>query len=417
MLQQQAPRSDAARALLWRETASTMLARPRPAARNTHGVLTDLGRRAHWSTGSFPAVGVLALFRDEAMYLTEWLTHYAAEGVTQFVLLDQSSADNGVELVLRFAQQHPWLNVSLHAAPEPRQQNRHYARHLHRLTTDWVLIVDIDEFVYARLEFATLPQYLLNLTRVQPAAGMVAIPWKVFGAFTKKAYQIMHPVSVISNLTLRHSIGRNKYPLGTVEYKSLLRLSALRAHLGLAPAASLVEDVLPKGPSSSPELHLHHAVEGLRTVLPDGTELDRHRARATAGSQRDGRRPAKVTNLTEQIINAWPVHLNHYRLGSCEFWYRVKLMRGDAADLGPRGSGLVGRDWSVFREINRYASREEDLELRGKRGGTSWAASLAVVHREWPRYVSRRRDPANGGRSLRARSVPPDCQRALEGVS
>jgi len=98
-----------------------------------------------------PTVGVLALFRDEAMYLTEWLTHYAAEGVTQFVLLEnQLSVDNSVELVHRFAQQNPWLNVSLHTAREPRQQNRHYARHLHRVTTDWVLIVDLDEFAYAR---------------------------------------------------------------------------------------------------------------------------------------------------------------------------------------------------------------------------------------------------------------------------
>ena len=111
------------------------------------------------------------------------------------------------------------------------------------------------------------------------------------------------------------------------------------------------------------------------------------------------------------------MHLNHYRLGSCEFWYRVKLMRGGAADLGPRGSGLVGRGWSVFREQNRYASRDEDPELRRKRGGRSWTELLAGVHREWPRYLKRRRDPANGERSLQARSVPGDCQRALKGVS
>ena len=64
-----------------------------------------------------PTVGVLALFRDEAMYLTEWLTHYTAEGVTQFILLEnQLSVDNSVELVHRFAQQNPSLNVSLHTA-------------------------------------------------------------------------------------------------------------------------------------------------------------------------------------------------------------------------------------------------------------------------------------------------------------
>ena len=67
-----------------------------------------------------PTVGVLALFRDEAMYLTEWLTHYAAEGVTQFVLLEnQLSVDNSVELVHRFAQQNPCAMAQRELAHRP----------------------------------------------------------------------------------------------------------------------------------------------------------------------------------------------------------------------------------------------------------------------------------------------------------
>ena len=32
------------------------------------------------------------------MYLTEWLTHHAAEGITQFVLLDQLMRGDAVDL-------------------------------------------------------------------------------------------------------------------------------------------------------------------------------------------------------------------------------------------------------------------------------------------------------------------------------
>ena len=79
------------------------------------------------------------------------------------------------------------------------------------------------------------------------------------------------------------------------------------------------------------------------------------------------------------------MHLNHYRLGSCEFWYRVKLMRGGAADVaaGP----AFRRSWAVFGQTNYYANKVPDSELRRKRGGNMWAAALAAVHREWPQFT------------------------------
>ena len=209
------------------------------------------------------------------------------------------------------------------SANEPQQQNRHYARHLHRLSTDWVLIVDVDEFAYARNRVATLPHVLAS---IDPTVGLVAVPWKVFGA----RFQVLHPVSVITNLTRRHNIGKNTiFPGHSVEYKCFLRLSALRTHLGLSPTASLVEGVLPIGPSSSPEINLHHAVEGLHAVLPDGTELSKYRVRLPTDATAGGRAnyAGKAWNLTPQLVQRWPVHLNHYRLGSCEFWYRVRPHR------------------------------------------------------------------------------------------
>ena len=239
---------------------------------------------------------------------------------TQFVLLNQHSADNSEILVRQFSLAHPALDLRVFSANEPRQQNRHYARHLHRLSTDWVLIVDVDEFAYARNRVATLPHVLAS---IDPTVGLVAVPWKVFGA----RFQVLHPASVINNLTRRHNIGRNTiFPGHSVEYKCFLRLSALRTHLGLSPTASLVEGVLPIGPSSSPEINLHHAVEGLHAVLPDGTELSKYRVRLPTDARAGGRAnyAGKAWNLTPQLVQRWPVHLNHYRLGSCEFWYRVR---------------------------------------------------------------------------------------------
>ena len=48
-------------------------------------------------------LGVLALFQNEATRVSEWMTHHTVEGVSQFVLLDQESTDNTVQLVRNFA--------------------------------------------------------------------------------------------------------------------------------------------------------------------------------------------------------------------------------------------------------------------------------------------------------------------------
>ena len=69
-----------------------------------------------------PTLGVLAIFRDEAQIMHEWLLHYTAEGVCQFVLLDQESTDNGTRAALEFAEMHPQLDITVLPAVGNYQQ-------------------------------------------------------------------------------------------------------------------------------------------------------------------------------------------------------------------------------------------------------------------------------------------------------
>ena len=41
------------------------------------------------------------------------------------------------------------------------------------------MIIDLDEFVYSRLGFRTIPNFLASLS---PEAQLVALPWKLFGS-------------------------------------------------------------------------------------------------------------------------------------------------------------------------------------------------------------------------------------------
>ena len=92
---------------------------------------------------SLPTLGLLAIFRDEAQVMYEYLLHYASEGVSQFVLLDQNSIDNGVAVARKFAASRPWLNVTLLAAREQYQQVGHYSKSAHLLRSPYRLDLDL----------------------------------------------------------------------------------------------------------------------------------------------------------------------------------------------------------------------------------------------------------------------------------
>lgn len=391
--------------------------------------LVGCGRaRLDAASQALPTLGIFAIFRDEAMLITEWLWHHTAEGAQQFVLLDQQSTDNGVALARNFSQQHPALDVCVLSAPEERQQNRHYARHLHRFVTDWVLIVDIDEFVYARHGFATIPHFLAS---VRPSVGLVALPWRVFAS---AAPDPREPPSRLANLTWRHNYS-NSGGSRWRQYKSLLRLRAVRALLGLNSTATLTEDVLPRGASGFAEVDLHHAVDGVHAHLSDGTPLRRLVLPSGPGcSTADAKTERPRDNLSSASLHGvphgpcrreaakvvmdpardaeLPLHLNHYRLGSCEFWFRVKMTRGGAEDISANRT-IEFRDWPRFRAADKDARQVEDFELQTKRGPETWVAALASVQRQWPRRRDisghvQTNDPANGKRSWR--TAPNRCK-------
>lgn len=332
----------------------------------------------------FPSVGIIALFKDEAAWMHEWLLHHVEEGVTQIVLLDGGSSDNGPQLAKDFASARPQIDVKLFAAREPHEQEKHYGRHLHRMRTDWVLVIDLDELVYARGRHLTIPHFLASLPR---HVEQVALPWKVFGSNG----HVLHPrSSLIQSFTRRHDISSNRWRGGSIEYKSLFRMRAIHemlrggappgnhthtlhtlqtelpAHLDLCAADTPV--VRPPGC-----LGLHHSVNGLRTFFADGiTRIEPH----LRWSQTP-RNNSKVRGLTEPLMQSWGIHLHHYRMGSCESWFRVKIARG--------GGGITPkpRSWAMFRDFDKWSHAVADGELARKRGA-DWTTRLGESRWQWP---------------------------------
>ena len=88
------------------------------------------------------------------------------------------------------------------------------------------MVVDLDEFVYSRLGFHTIPEFLASLST---KAQLVALPWKLFGS----SGAIDHPVSAINTFVRRWRRSELIEHATKIEIKSLARRAVLVAPYAL----------------------------------------------------------------------------------------------------------------------------------------------------------------------------------------
>lgn len=129
-------------------------------------------------TGKRHYLAVCAIFRDEARYLAEWLTHYELQGVEHFYLYDDNSADRPEDVL------KPWLDrgiVTLEKVPMQNRRQRYAYEHCilnHRQDAHWVGFLDIDEFAFIRNRPENLAEIM---TRYERFPGL-ALNWVCYGS-------------------------------------------------------------------------------------------------------------------------------------------------------------------------------------------------------------------------------------------
>lgn len=78
------------------------------------------------------------------------------------------------------------------------------------------MVIDLDEFVYSRLGFRTIPDFLASLSaQVQ----LIALPWKLFGSSGASD----HPVSMVNTFVHRWRRSPIAEHGNKIEIKSLVR--------------------------------------------------------------------------------------------------------------------------------------------------------------------------------------------------
>ena len=223
------------------------------------------------------AVG--AIFKNEGHCLKEWLEHYIYHGVEHFYLINDQSTDNYAEILQPYIEKgFITLNSPIWSRYMGRQHDMYNTYILPYLkTTDWLLMVDLDEFMWSH----TSNDLHWVLSRI-PNVGQIQVEHTLFGSNGHKK----QPKSLVKGFTRRSAESPSQNP-GLRKYfiKSSYEFSSL---------------------------NLHHA---------------------TFVNKEDEKNHFVVLNQPHFV-------LNHYNCQSESFWKDVKCMRGDADEYKVRDMEL-----------------------------------------------------------------------------
>ena len=91
---------------------------------------------------------IITIFKNEAMVFAEWISHYLWQGASHFYLIDNGSTDDWMSKISR------GVHARVTVIRDERIQRESYNSLLPMLrekhSQDWALVVDFDEFLYAK---------------------------------------------------------------------------------------------------------------------------------------------------------------------------------------------------------------------------------------------------------------------------
>ena len=161
-------------------------------------------------------LSLIAMFKNEASGMKEWLDHHIAHGVDHFYLVDDGSTDNPMQIL------QPYIDrkiVSMYPTV-PRSIPFRQAGLYKKLFTEvyaaneskWVAMIDLDEYLYSPQEID-----VRKILRRHEDLSVVGLNWVMFGSNGYKS----QPRSIVQAFTRRADYNASKYPALLEHYKIL----------------------------------------------------------------------------------------------------------------------------------------------------------------------------------------------------
>ena len=222
-----------------------------------------------------------AIFKNEAHVMEEWLLNHLNEGVEHFYLINNGSTDNFMPIIRKYRQYITLFNDNTKHA-----QIKLYNKYFLPIKNDskWMMIIDLDEFVYSRNGYETIPDYLKTVNRV---VSKITLFWKMYGS----SGFIKQPDGIIHNFVNRS--------------KSINIVTGLKQIVN----TSLIIKF---------DIHEHRVYNDHLCVSSNNRVV----------SIRNKDYNLSDTDTATCLSNS-SVHLNHYRTQSYEWFKNVKMTRGD----------------------------------------------------------------------------------------
>lgn len=116
-----------------------------------------------------------AIIKDEASYLEEWISYHRLIGVEHFFLFDNGSTDNTAAILEKYINNG--LVTYLYWPLFPGQIDAYaYAIRVFGLTTEWMALIDVDEFISLKGS-----KNVLEVLDSFPKIDQLLVFWKMFG--------------------------------------------------------------------------------------------------------------------------------------------------------------------------------------------------------------------------------------------
>lgn len=323
-----------------------------------------------------PRILAVLTLRNEGAFLLDWLAHHRAAGLTDFLVFS-NDCDDGTDAMLdRLAALGQLVHVR---NPAPHPEGPQWAalkradRHPLRAAADWILVLDIDEYVNVHVGDHTVPALIAAL----PEATAIPLTWRLFGncgvvdyrdepvprQFTRAAPAVLH------------------WPWRAAMFKTLFRNDGAYRKLGVHR---------PRNPDPA-RLAAARWFDGSGRPLPD----DYRQKRVFSPFGRD---------------NYMLAQLNHYPLGAMQS-YVLKCDRGRAnRDAAPFDmSYWVDRNFCTNEDMTIAALAEPAARIRACLAADNHLSALHLAAVAWrhARFAALMREEPWRALFGRLLTVPP----------
>lgn len=256
-------------------------------------------------------LSICAIFKNESSGLEEWILNHLNEGVDHFYLINNGSTDNFMPIIERYEKY-----ITLYHDNSQYCQTKLYNKYFMPIKHEsvWLMIIDLDEFVYSRKNFPKITDYLKTLNN---NVSKVSLFWKMYGS----SGHIQQPSSIIHNFLNRSNI----INIGCTQ-KQIIRSKRI----------------------ISIGVHNHQILNGGQTIGSNNKRLIINCEVPLSA------------NDSETCLSNLALHLNHYAIQSYEWFRNVKMTRGDVSS---QQYEFVRND-EYFRNYDNNTVFDDELSLK-----------------------------------------------------